>query len=172
MYIAVVHSLSFLYGIIFYLYIILSLLYHWWIFGVVTIILILIFWYISFIIYNYNFFGTYLGVEILDNRIYKYWYFIYNTILPSIVTVTINPPIDSIQPLYFLFFTFLLNLLRWHWLNNLYRFQVHNATSHHLYPLLCVHHPKSNLCASPFIPPTLFSTSPHLFPWQSPQNSV
>ena len=36
-----------------------------------------------------------------------------------------------------------LNLLEWHWLTKLYRFQAHNSTTHHLYTVLCVHHPKS-----------------------------
>ena len=40
----------------------------------------------------------------------------------------------------------------------LYRFQVYNSTLHHLYIVLCVHHPKSRLLPSPFIP--LYSLLP------------
>ena len=47
----------------------------------------------------------------------------------------------------------LLNSLGWHWLTKLCRFQVHNSTAHHLYPVLCVHHPNSSLLLSLFIPP-------------------
>ena len=48
---------------------------------------------------------------------------------------------------YFSFF-FLLNLLGWHWLIKLHRFQVYNSIIHHLYVALCVYHPKSNLLSS------------------------
>ena len=34
-----------------------------------------------------------------------------------------------------------LNLLGWHWLIKLYRFQVYNSMIHHLQIVLCVHHP-------------------------------
>ena len=57
---------------------------------------------------------------------------------------------------------FLLNLLRWHWLVTLYRFQVYNSIMH-LYIALCIHHPKSSLLLSLFIP-LLSSTSPHYPP--------
>ena len=53
----------------------------------------------------------------------------------------------------FLFFSFLLNLLGWHWLTKLYRFQVHSSTTHH-------HHPKSSLLPSAFILPIPSPTSP------------
>ena len=46
-------------------------------------------------------------------------------------------------------FFFLLNLLGWHWLKKY--IQVHSSTAHHLYTVLCVHHPKSSICPSPFI---------------------
>ena len=42
-------------------------------------------------------------------------------------------------------FSFLLNLLGWHWLMKLYRFQGYSSIIHHLYTVLCVHHPKSSL---------------------------
>ena len=41
--------------------------------------------------------------------------------------------------------------LEWHWLIRLYRFQVQNFITHHLYVVLCVHHPRSSLLPSPFI---------------------
>ena len=50
------------------------------------------------------------------------------------------------------YFFFQLNLLRWHRLIKLYRFQVYDSTTHHLYMVLCVHHPKSSLLPSPFVP--------------------
>ena len=46
----------------------------------------------------------------------------------------------------------LLNLLGWHWFIKLYRFQVHHSVVHHLFIVLCVHHPTSSLLPSPFIP--------------------
>ena len=49
------------------------------------------------------------------------------------------------------FFLF-LNLLGWHWLTKLDMFPVHNSSAHHLCSLLCVHHPKSSLHPSQFIP--------------------
>ena len=40
--------------------------------------------------------------------------------------------------LYFwVFFSFLLNLLGWHWFRKLYRFQEHSFITHHLYTVLC-----------------------------------
>ena len=55
---------------------------------------------------------------------------------------------------------FKMNLLGWHWLIKLYRFQMYNSTTHHLYIVLCVHHPKSSLLPSPFIPLTRKRPSP------------
>ena len=49
-------------------------------------------------------------------------------------------------------FLLFLNLLGWHWLTKLYMFPVHNSSAHHLCSLLCVHHPKSSLHPSQFIP--------------------
>ena len=37
---------------------------------------------------------------------------------------------------------FSLNLLGWYWLIKLYRFQVYNSITYHLYVALSVHHPK------------------------------
>ena len=54
--------------------------------------------------------------------------------------------------------TFLLNLLEWHWLIKLYKFQVYNSIVHHLYIALCVHHTKSS---------PLPSLSPRIRPWPS-----
>ena len=51
---------------------------------------------------------------------------------------------------YFIYFSFLLTFLEWQWITRLYRFQTHFSTTHHLYPVLYVHHPKSSV--SPFIP--------------------
>ena len=62
-----------------------------------------------------------------------------------------------------------MNLLGWHWLTELYRFQVHNSTTHHLYTVLCVHHPTSSLPPSPFIPPFPPPPPPILSFQQSPQ---
>ena len=68
-----------------------------------------------------------------------------------------------------IFIYFLLNLLGWHWLIKVYRFQVYNSIIHHLYIVLWVHHPKSSLLPSPFMPPLLSSTPPHAPSlWQSP----
>lgn len=63
----------------------------------------------------------------------------------------------------FLLFLFLLNVLGKHWLINLYRFQVPNSTTHHLYMVSCVQHPKSSIHPSPLIPlPPFYTSSP---PW-------
>ena len=54
---------------------------------------------------------------------------------------------------FIIFFKFLkLNLLERDWLIQLFRFQVYNSTTRHLYSVLCVHHPKSSLLRSSFIP--------------------
>ena len=53
-----------------------------------------------------------------------------------------------------------LNLLEWHWLIKLYRFQVYNSITHHLYVVLCIHHPQSSLLPSLFIPPSPTPFSP------------
>ena len=62
------------------------------------------------------------------------------------------------------FFNFSMNLLGWHWLINLHRFQVCNSIIRHLYIVLCAHHPKSSLLPSPFIPLYPFLPPPTLFP--------
>ena len=46
-----------------------------------------------------------------------------------------------------------MNLLGWHWIIKLYKFQVYNSIIHHLYVALCVYHPKSSLLSLPFILP-------------------
>ena len=65
----------------------------------------------------------------------------------------------------FVFIPFLLNLLGWLWLTKLYRLQVHNSRTHHPYIVFCVHHAKSSLHLSPFIPsytlPPQLPSSPH-----------
>ena len=60
-------------------------------------------------------------------------------------------------------YKFLLILLGWHCFTNLYGFQVHNSTKHHLHTASCTHHPKQSLFPSPFshfshlhLPPTPF----------------
>ena len=58
---------------------------------------------------------------------------------------------------------FLSDLLGWHWLIKLYRFQVHCSMIHHLYIISCVHQPKSSLLLSPFIPPLPSSPAPTPF---------
>ena len=55
-----------------------------------------------------------------------------------------------------------MTLFGWHWLIKLYRFQVYNSITHHLYIVLCVHHTMSGLLPSPFIPP--YSPLPPLHP--------
>ena len=65
---------------------------------------------------------------------------------------------------YFLICVFLLNLLGCHWLIKLYRFQVYDSIIHHLYIVLCVHHPKLNFLPSPFISAIPFSASPPPLP--------
>ena len=44
------------------------------------------------------------------------------------------------------------------WVNKITQVSVHNCTTHHLHIILCVHHPKSSLHLSTFIP-SPFSTS-------------
>ena len=63
----------------------------------------------------------------------------------------------------FSFSPFLLNLLGVTLVTKSHRFQVHESTAHHLYTVLCVHHPKSSLHPSPFSPlhPHLSSSTPH-----------
>ena len=75
---------------------------------------------------------------------------------------------NNTELLLFLLEQSLLNLLGWHWLIKLYRFQVDNSTIHHVYIVLCVHHPKSSLLPSPFNlplpllpPPTALSSDNH-----------
>ena len=51
-----------------------------------------------------------------------------------------------------IFFIFRLNLLGWQWLIKLHRSQVYNSIVHHLYIVLCAHHPKSGVLPSPLIP--------------------
>ena len=46
-----------------------------------------------------------------------------------------------------------MNLLGWHWLIKLHRFQVYSSIMDHLYIVLCAHHPKSSVLPPPFIPP-------------------
>ena len=56
------------------------------------------------------------------------------------------------------FFSF----FKWiYWLIKSHRFQVHNSITHHLYIVLCVHHPQSSLLSSPFIPLIPSSSSPY-----------
>ena len=63
------------------------------------------------------------------------------------------------------FFFFFSNLLGWYWLIKLHRFQVYKSTIRHLYIVLRVHHPKSSLLPSPFIPALPSSNFPHpVFP--------
>ena len=56
--------------------------------------------------------------------------------------------------------------------NKLYRLQVHNSTTHPLYTVLCVYHPRSSLHPSPFIPHLSWTMShisqPSSSPLQSP----
>ena len=57
-----------------------------------------------------------------------------------------------------------IEYIGWHWLIKLYRFQVYSSIMHHLYNVLCVHHPRSSLIPSPFTPPfTLFYLPPPPF---------
>ena len=64
--------------------------------------------------------------------------------------------------------SFLLNLLGWHQLTKLYRFQVHNSSTHHLYTGLCVHHPKHpSPFISPYPPPPPCTSSTSLQPLPS-----
>ena len=75
-----------------------------------------------------------------------------------------KPRSHSVSPynLFFnCFFSFVLNLFVWHWLIKLYSFQVYNSIIPHLYTVLCVHHPKSNLLSSPFVTPIFSSNSSH-----------
>ena len=66
-----------------------------------------------------------------------------------------------------IFLNFFFNWIYWVTVvNKLHRVQVHNSTTHHLYTVLCVHHPKSSLLPSPFICP--WPSSPRPSPWQSP----
>lgn len=65
---------------------------------------------------------------------------------------------------FFLFINFIGAIL----VNKIIQVQVHSFTTHHVYILLCAHHPKLRLCPSPLIslyPPPLHSIPP---PWQSP----
>ena len=49
------------------------------------------------------------------------------------------------------FYLIFIELMGWHWLIKLYRFQVYDSVTHHLYIVLCVHHPKPSLLPTPFI---------------------
>ena len=58
--------------------------------------------------------------------------------------------------------------MEWHWLIILGRSQGYDSTIHHLYIVLCAHHPKSSLLPSPFTllypplhPPTPFPSGNH-----------
>ena len=60
---------------------------------------------------------------------------------------------------------FKLNLLGWHWLIKLYRFQVYNSIIHHLYIVLCVHPPQVKSPSIPISTPfTLLYLPPIPFP--------
>ena len=72
-----------------------------------------------------------------------------------------SPPLFKVY--LFLFFSFLLHLLEWHWLTKLYKFQVHNSPTRHLYTVVCVHHSNS---LSPVI-----SLYPSSLPPPSPPNN-
>ena len=54
-----------------------------------------------------------------------------------------------------------MNLLGWHWLIKLHKFQACNSIIHYLCIALYVHHPKSSLFPSPFTPPLPFATFFH-----------
>ena len=56
------------------------------------------------------------------------------------------------------------NLLGWHGLIKLHRFQGYSSTIRHLYIALCVHHPKSSLLPSPLTSPFTFFYLPHPLP--------
>ena len=60
---------------------------------------------------------------------------------------------SNFLPTYFRLFlcSFWSNLLGWHWLTKLHKFQVHDSIRHHLYTVLCVHTPKSSLRPSPHL---------------------
>ena len=59
------------------------------------------------------------------------------------------------------FYFILLNLLGWCWLIKLYRFRVYNSTTHHLYVVLRVHHPKSSLLSFTVYSPYTFPSGNH-----------
>ena len=53
-----------------------------------------------------------------------------------------------------------MHFLGWHWLIKLYRLQVYNSITHHLYIVLCVYHPSQvsfhrYLSPCPLVPPPL-----------------
>ena len=62
------------------------------------------------------------------------------------------------------FGVFLLNLLGWHWLIKLCRFQAYSCIIHHLYIVLCIHHSKTSPLPSPFVSNLHYSPSPN-FPF-------
>ena len=76
------------------------------------------------------------------------------------------PPswLEALEFAFFVLFIFyLLNLFGWHWLIKLYRFQVYNSKIHHVYIVLCAHHPKSSLLSPSFV---------CIYPLQPPSNPL
>ena len=59
-----------------------------------------------------------------------------------------------------MFSLFKLNLLGWHWLITLYRFQVYISMIHDLQIALCAHHLRSNHLPSPYVWPLLLPSTP------------
>lgn len=100
---------------------------------------------LKFKFYNYSCFS----IEKLWSRI-----LIYSLKLTQVVCCRNNSKPMFVSP-------FLLNLLWWHWLPKLHRFQVHNKTSLHC--IVCSQ-PKSSLCPSTFMSPHILPTSLHTLP--------
>ena len=96
----------------------------------------------------------------LFHSIYKFFKIFFSSFMEVYLTIQIVY-IWAVQCKFLFVFSFLLDLLGWNCLIKLYRFQVHNSTTHHLYTILCLQIKSSSITIYPPIPS---STCPHSIP--------
>ena len=105
-------------------------------------------------------FSSYIGQHIAVHALFKKSLFcIFCLLVVMFIVFMFNIIIGFGAPFYYLFSIYspyvlfhFIKCIVWPWLTKLCRSQVHGSTAHHEYTVLCVHHPKSGLRPSPFIP--------------------